>query len=145
MGYRTEITESDFAINKSDANDALDAMRQACKNQTPYEELGLVVRPIYIPETDFVGSTDDLESVLAGIGIQMAEEDGVLRVWDFTGGNVGCEMYILAAIAPFVKKGSYINWEGEEPGDMYRFEFDGKKMIVMEAVISWKPVAREFD
>lgn len=54
-------------------------------------------------------------------------------------------MYLLAAIAPFVKKGSYINWEGEEPGDMYRFEFDGEKMIVMEAVISWEPVAREFD
>lgn len=145
MGYCIEMTEVEFEINKSDATKALDAMRQACENQTPYEELGLVMQPPYIPDRDFVSETDNLESVLADLGFQLEEEDGVLRIWEFTGEKVNCEMYLLAAIAPFVKKGSYINWEGEEPGDMYRFEFDGKKMIVMEAVISWKPVAREFD
>lgn len=45
--------------------------------------------------------------------------------------KAGGEDHFLAAVAPFVRPGSYLEWRGED-GEMWRQEFDGEIYVTKE-------------
>ena len=54
----------------------------------------------------------------------------------FEGEKLGDEKKFFNAIAPFVRKGSYIEMTGED-GSLWRWEFDGSMCIENVPNISW--------
>lgn len=88
---------------------------------------------------DWVGVVDNPESF-----------ESLMREWrweyetyeqhseiQFQGEKLGSEVELFNCLAPFVKAGSFIQMSGEE-GDLWRYTFDGKKMIEKYAKISWE-------
>jgi len=55
------------------------------------------------------------------------DENGNIDNIQFIGKNLGQEEQLFQALAPYVKKDSYIELSGEE-GEIWRYEFDGNKM-----------------
>lgn len=54
----------------------------------------------------------------------------------FDGEKLGDDEVLLKAIAPFVKAGSFIEMNGEG-NDMWRWYFDGEKMVEKLPTITW--------
>jgi hypothetical protein len=55
----------------------------------------------------------------------------------FTGEKSGNCLVLFQAIAKFVKKGSFIEFQGED-GELFRFSFNGKSCKEIYPTISWK-------
>lgn len=62
---------------------------------------------------------------------------GDLTHMEFTGEKLGDDMVLFNAIAPFVEPGSYLEIEGED-GNLWRWTFDGKQCLEIEADIDWE-------
>lgn len=75
--------------------------------------------------------------ILRAVGFSVEEDEGGICFVSYDGKS-GCEEEFMAALAPVVERGSYIEWAGEEPGDLYRYEFDGAKMRVFQGEVVWR-------
>lgn len=75
--------------------------------------------------------------ILNAVGFEVVEGEGGICYVSYDC-NSGCEEEFMAALAPVVEKGSYIEWQGEEPDDLYRYEFDGDKMRVLAGEVVWR-------
>lgn len=77
-------------------------------------------------DTKEVLGAKDLEEALAGWGFETDfDEGGNINSLFFNGEKMGQEDEMLMVIAPFIRKGSYLDFSGED-GDHWRFAFDGK-------------------
>jgi len=65
------------------------------------------------------------------------DEDDIVVDIAFHGEKAGDELELFKAIAPWVKKGSYIHIVGED-GTHYRYLFDGKTCIEQVAKLVWE-------
>lgn len=54
--------------------------------------------------------------------------------------KTGCGQEFMSALAPVVEDGSFIEWQGEETGDFYRYLFKDGKMHVQQPFIIWPEV-----
>lgn len=64
------------------------------------------------------------------------DEEGNL-IGFYYSNKTGQENLFFNAIAPYITKGSYINWRGED-GELWQWYFDGEKMIHKNAVIHYE-------
>jgi hypothetical protein len=77
-----------------------------------------------------------LEEVLDMVGYSIdKDEDGNITALHYDNKS-GCQETFLGALAPYVKDGSYINWQGES-GELYRNEFSGGRMLEREGAVAW--------
>lgn len=77
--------------------------------------------------------------ILKAVGFSVEEDEGGICFVSYDNKS-GCEEEFMAALAPVVEKGSYIEWEGESYGDLYRYEFDGESMRILTGEVTWKAV-----
>lgn len=139
MGYHIELVNSDFFIAAENKQAALNAMFDMWLPEKDSNMSGGSYgagRDIRwyswmnnSAEAFRNRSVESLETALDEWGYEpeMDDEGNVVDLY-FSGGKIGDEDKMFSAIAPFVRKGSYLDFRGEE-GAIWRWEFDGQKMI----------------
>ncbi len=157
MGYYVTIEETDFTISKDKFEDCYKAMcklnerddlkngggwnRNGISSDSPRPE-GLDYHPAkwfswmdanypekcktFIEILDELGFHDYEYSHVNGDLIGLSYDNKTGNEYDF-----------FNVIAPFVKKGSRINWIGEDH-KQYQWYFDGKKIVYKIAIITYK-------
>lgn len=86
--------------------------------------------------------------VICKSAVEILEEVGFIVTKDEQGSIVflsydsktGCEQEFMSALAPVVEDGSFIEWQGEEDDDFYRYLFKDGKMHVQQPSITWPEV-----
>ncbi len=129
MGYCIKMTDSKFGIKKENFENALKALKKVF---IP-EEMTVTdfVKEREIPHfrwvsTDAVLNTTDILNALMHIRYKpVLDENGDIANVEFTGEKSGDERVFFTALAPFVEKGSYLAFEGED-GNRWTWKFDGK-------------------
>jgi hypothetical protein len=155
MGYYTRITESDIFISKDDFEYCYEAMcklndRDDLKSggswgagisaDQPRPE-GLSYHPgkwFSWMDADYPDKCKTMEDVLYNLGfenIKYDENGNLIDIW--YDNKTGAEDVFLQAIAPYVKAGSYLNWQGED-GTNYQYFFNGKEIVEKAGVITWE-------
>lgn len=137
MGYYVYISDTDFSIPKAHLEDAYTAMcdiNQFDQFKTgggPKDKWFSWMRPNY---PDVLSTA---EEILNELGFEFSVDPTTGDLISFTyDSKIGNEDIFFCAIAPFIKKGSYINWVGED-GEMWQWYFTGGRMQVRRAVISY--------
>ena len=87
--------------------------------------------------------TESFASGKAEIKRQLAKEKGIILISDmayseiyFDGEKLGDDAILFEAIAPYVKKGSFIEMNGED-GCIWQWQFNGKTCIEKAATVSF--------
>lgn len=138
MGYNVNTTGINFTIPA----DKLDAACQAMKDLNKHDELksggGWDGKQrqhwfSWMP-ANYDQTMDSAQEILEALGFETASgfetEDGKPGDLSITGyaDKAGDEDKFLAALAPFVPDGSYVNWEGED-GIYWQHWFEAGQMI----------------
>lgn len=137
MGYYVSISDTDFSIPKAHLEDAYTAMCDInrfhkLKRGGGGGEAWFSWMPANYPD---VLST--AEEILNELGFEFIVDPTTGDLTSFTyDSKIGNEDIFFCSIAPFIKKGSYINWTGED-GEMWQWYFTGERMQVRSAVISY--------
>lgn len=165
MGYYVRIDEHDFTIMKKDFEKAY----EACIALNDRDDLksgggGTFTLPngkkmkygdprpkgmSYHPmkwfswmEANYPETCKTLDDVLTALGFEISyDSKGNIDGLEYDS-KIGDEEHFLAAIAPFVKKGSYLNWVGED-NVFWQNNFDGKKMTTKQGRIVYEKVYDE--
>lgn len=158
MGYYVRTTRSDFRVKKEKFDAAYKALcelnqRDDLKDGGSYAGPGKVnansPRPdgmSYHPakwfswmDADYPSKCKDLAEVLQQVGFEVYDDaEGNIEALSYDS-KTGCEEVFLEALAPFVEKGSFINWTGEE-GEQYRHDFDGTEMRTLLGTTVWTAI-----
>lgn len=149
MGYNIEITKANFTIDKFKIDDAYNAMcalnakhdtkRTMTGNVKPEGSTSISDNPNacywFLPwNYDEVLFT--AESIFEHLGFTLYyDENGDLALHGYEFKN-GSQEEFLAAVAPYVTPGSFIQWRGED-GAIWKHTFDGKVMERYDAEIVW--------
>lgn len=165
MGYYVRIDEHNFAIMKKDFKKAY----EACIALNDRDDLksgggGTFTLPNgekmkygdprpkgmnYHPmkwfswmEANYPETCKTLDDVLTALGFEISyDSKGNIDGLQYDS-KIGDEELFLKAIAPFVKKGSIINWVGED-NTFWQHYFDGKKMTTRYGSIVYEKVFDE--
>lgn len=143
MGYYINQEEAEFTIPKENFSRCLDAikslMSQANKMAGGSWTGGVQTDQWFSwVNTERVLSAETLVDAFAAWRWDASlDKDGNIGDIFFRGEKAGSDDYLMNAIAPFVKCGSYIQMRGEE-GEMWRWTFKGGKMIEKNAKIVWE-------
>jgi hypothetical protein len=142
MGYYTQITDADFLIPKANEAKALAALKalngpeyNSQKQGGSFDASGKSEAWYSWMDVDYDQKVSSCAEVFAMLGFEVEEDADGLRLTGYDN-KTGQEDLFLNAVAPYVAAGSFLAWRGED-GTLYRFEFDGTKMIEMEARVSW--------
>lgn len=153
MGYYVETTDCDFTIKKENYGEAYrllcelnahDELKTGgcyppCETR-PEHSKSIARNPnvwfAWMP-WNYDEVYDSAIEILKAVGFTVEETDGGISFVSYDTKS-GCEEEFLAALAPVVEKGSYIEWEGETYGDLYRYEFDGESMRILRAELVWR-------
>lgn len=82
--------------------------------------------------------SDDLAEDLQQMGFNVETTDDGLSITGYDYENQGDEEDYLIALAPYVKAGSYLEWEGED-SLRWRWDFDGKDMYYTSGHTAFHP------
>lgn len=155
MGYYVHTTDSSVFIPKAMHNAAYEALcklnkHDNLKNGGSYGGPGLSAsdpRPAgmtYHPakwfswmDANYPEKCKTLEEVLDMVGFSIDKDDDGNIVGLHYDSKTGCQETFLSALAPYVRGGSYINWQGEE-GELWRNEFSGGRMTERSGVVHWE-------
>jgi hypothetical protein len=123
MGYKIEITTSECVIPQENLQEAYRILKER------YPE-------IWLEEAD-ANDFDRLDDALLYLGFDASEptSSGGLMVTGYEGKS-HTEQQDFEAIAHLIRKGSYVDWRGED-GYLYRWFFTGEKLIEQTATITW--------
>lgn len=152
MGYYVDTCDSDFFIDRKDFDTAYrllvdlnrrdDLKTGGCypaDRERPKDSKSVAKDPnvwfSWMP-WNYDEVYDNVVDILEAVGFEVhVDERGICGVhYD---SKTGCEEAFLGALAPVVEPGSYINWQGEEYSDIYRYDFDGQTMTVSTGTIQW--------
>lgn len=142
MGYYTQITDADFLIPTANEAKAIAALKAL--NGPEYDEqkqggrwdgTGKSAAWYSWMDADYDQKVESCADVFSMLGFELEATTEGLRLTGYDN-KTGQEDIFIAAVAPYVAAGSFLAWRGED-GTLYRFEFDGSKMIEMEARVSW--------
>jgi hypothetical protein len=142
MGYYTTITDADFLIPTANEAAALAALKAL--NDPEYNEQkqggswgaeGKTKAWYSWMTADYDQHVKSCADVFEQLGFEVEQTAEGMRLTGYDN-KTGQEDLFLNAVAPYVAADSFLAWRGED-GTLYRFEFDGTKMIEMEARTSW--------
>ena len=153
MGYYVNTTSCDFAVRKENYDKAYrllcelnahDELKTGCRIP-PYEtrpdDSESIARNPNVWFSRMSWNYDELfdnaVDILKEVGFEVYEDKGGIDFIAYDN-NTGCEEEFLTALAPVVEEGSYIEWQGEEYGDLYRYEFDGTTMRILQGEVVWR-------
>ena len=131
MGYCASMRDSRFHIKRED----LESVRIAIYRLTAGGKQHSWVAAKQIAKCF---TQEDTYGLFAEWGFEIereGEEEDIIGI-QFAGDKLGDEEVMLEAIAPWVKKGSYIEMQGE-CGCLWRWVFDGEHCNDIEATITW--------
>lgn len=153
MGYYVTTREADFFIDRKDFDTACNLLKNLNRRddlksggvhpadlERPEHSKSVAKNPnvwfAWMP-WNYDELFDDPVDILREVGFDVTvDETGIIDIcYD---SKTGCEGEFLRALAPVVRPGSYIVWEGEEYGDIYRYDFDGRGMETTYATIEWE-------
>jgi hypothetical protein len=147
MGYSVETLGVDFIIPAENLEAAFTALKELNKHnelksggsfgRKPDGSYGQTGWHFAWMDEDYDKTSRDAEHVLNQLGFQTSLDDEGLRIEWYDGEKKGDEEHFLEALAPFVKPGSYIEWEGEDR-QRWRQDFDGETMTERSGRISWE-------
>jgi len=153
MGYYTRITEADIFVSKDDFEYCYEAMcklndRDDLKTGGSWGAGISETRPEgmnYHPnrwfswmDANYPETCKNMQAILYALGfedIKFDADGNMISLW--YDNKTGAEDLFLQVIAPYVKAGGYLNWQGED-GSHYQYSFNGKEMTMKSGVISWE-------
>ena len=126
MGYCMEQREANFKLKPGKEAAALQAIKEQASADSPWVT------------TDEILNATNFKNAMEAWRWRIEYNDkGEISDLQFEGEKLGDDVRLWDAIAPYVKAGSYIEMSGDE-GCLWRWFFDGKKMIEQYARITWK-------
>lgn len=129
MGYCINQRDCNFTIKADNVSKALDAIREfiADDANTRFAWVDMLsLRSARTFETAMKAWRWHAEWTL----------NGDVRGLFFRGEKLGNDIFLFQVIAPYVQPGSYIEMSGED-GALWRWYFDGIKVIEEEGTITW--------
>jgi hypothetical protein len=124
------MVEADFTIPERE--DVLEALREMPKKYKEYQRGGSSTERWFswMPDEE-LESAVSVKAVFESVGFDCKDYgDSTFGLDGFDNKTCQEEMY-LAVVAPFVAKGSYTQWRGEE-GELYRFTVDYKGHLTVQ-------------
>lgn len=80
---------------------------------------------------------ETVEEILEVLNFSVEKDlEGDVHILSFESDHGGDEEVFLKALAPYVKPGSFIEWQADN-GEMWRNDFVQKKMITSTGEVSW--------
>lgn len=130
MGYYVQMEEADFTIPERE--DVLAALRAMPKKYKEYQRGGDGTNRWFswMPDEELENAVS-VKAVFESVGFDIYDYgNGTFGLTGFDNKTCQEEMY-LAVVAPFVEKGSYTQWRGED-GELYRFTVDYKGHLTVQ-------------
>lgn len=132
MGYCMSLRGVEFQIKADKKEMALQAIKDLVAGDLDGGKYNL-----NIYDEDSILNAKTLNEALNEISWDTEEDDkGNITYMRFDGEKLGDEGVIFDAIAPYVKKGSFIEMGGED-SHIWRWVFNGKKCVEKDAVLKW--------
>lgn len=148
MGYYVRTQEQNFLLPQRKLKDAhaamvaLDTTHHSEKRGGSWSNGEQQERWFSWMPIDYAVTCETAEAILTELGFEIQHDvDGSIIGLEYDN-KIGQESLFLQAIAPFVEKGSYINWIGED-GALWQYFFDGQKMVELEAKITYTTTTEE--
>lgn len=150
MGYYVNISESSIFIKKENFELCYEAMC-ALNNDNDIKRGGAFGKDIQYVENNewdqnkwfswmdwnYPETCKTFVDILDALGFEYnLDEEGNLVYLTYSS-KIGQEDLFFKAIAPFINKGSYVNWMGED-NLMWQWYFDGKELIEKSAIIHYE-------
>jgi hypothetical protein len=136
MGYYVTLTGSDFTI----PSDRLDeAYGKTGGSWTAGDDGVSTKTEVWFAwmDADYPSKLKTTQEILEALGFECDQcLDGSLNVYGYDS-KTGAEDIFIAALAPFVPDGSYMEWQGEDRS-MWRILFEKGEVKHQEATIIWK-------
>lgn len=134
MGYCMTQRDSSFVIIKDNQQAALKAVQSLAGGETISDSYG----PHYSWVDKDFAQNKDLRSIMDAWRwtVRFNDEGDVVRI-DFDGEKLGDDIVLFKALAPFVKKDSFIEMDGED-GCLWRWVFDGTTCKETSPTVTWE-------
>lgn len=137
MGYYMDQTDSKFVMKKENFGKALQALKGVFipENMTCIDYVYGKKYPHFSwVDTNVVLKAKTIEEALKEIRYEPEyDNEGNIVNVEFTGEKFGDEEIFFMALAPYIEKGSYISFEGED-GCEWTWFFNGKKVKYLGGV-----------
>lgn len=141
MGYYITLTECNWIIPTENLDAAYEAMcalneRDDLKTGGSWEGGKMVEKWFSWMDTNYPETCPDAAAILQQLGFDVEMDDNLGLYIEYYDSKHGAQDHFLAAIAPFSREGSYINWRGED-GALWRDEVVGGKMVTYEGTVTY--------
>jgi len=151
MGYYVNISESSLLIKKENFESCYEAMCDLNNNNSIKNGGAYGVDIQYVEgnkwdknkwfswmDWNYPETCKTFIDILEKLGFEYFkfDEQGNLVELNY-GSKIGQEQLFFEAIAPYIGKGSYINWVGED-NLMWQWYFNGKELIEKSAIIRYE-------
>lgn len=123
MGYHIEQRAGKFRIDAEQTGAALAAIKGLAGQETVTDASGPHYR--WVDTAEFLAAETFAEALLAWRWEVEVFDGEAIEAIQFYGEKLGDDDLLFAALAPYVKAGSYLEMQGED-GEAWRWEFDGK-------------------
>jgi len=133
MGYCVNLTDCKFDILKDNKAKALQAIKELMGKVNELRSNGFS----WVSTDDVLASCSFEEAMECWRYPVKIDDNGDIVDIEFDGEKLGEEGLMFEAIAPYVVAGSYLQYQGDD-GSIWRFVFDGKKMVDKAATISFE-------
>jgi hypothetical protein len=142
MGYCMTQEESEFFIAANDIASAMQAMRELSiqtdkMSGASYQGGKVVSRHFSWVDMDYAQKTSFPKMLECWGWEPYVDDEGNIASIEFQRTKLGDEVHLFKALAPFVKEGSFIQMRGED-GSLWRWTFDGKKMLEKFGTVVWE-------
>lgn len=142
MGYYVSLTSSTFGIPAENVPAAFESLKSL--NGPQFDHLKVASsskdeRPHYLwMAPDWDETVKDIVELLWLLKIDAyASEDGSIHINNFDGKWSENIPLFLSVLAAYAEDGGYLEFRGEEPGDIWRLEVERGQLIEHRAIITW--------
>lgn len=148
MGYYVTINEHNVFMSKDTFADAYKALCDL--NRHDHLKRGGsntgAVWYSWMPE-NYESETETVLDILDLLGLTVeGDDDGNIVGFQYDN-KMGAEEVFLAALAPYIKDGSFINWAGDD-GAMWQHRFENGRMTRHDAIVTYgeayEPVVSQY-
>lgn len=148
MGYYVNTMEQEFFLPKESLSDAYAAMVALNKTHHDQKRGGSWSNGerqerwfSWMPE-NYPDTCSTAKEIFDELGFEATLDEQGNVIGLYYNNKTGQEDLFLGAIAPFVKKGSFMNWVGED-GAHWQYFFNGQKMIEKQGQVTYTTTEEE--